>query len=183
MIEIRPANASDFDAILTLQSVNQFARLSDFERAHGFLSAEFSREQLRQMSEDLGIDAAFDEGALAGYLCAFPCAGQLRPPVIQCMIAAFSECRFAGRALDQHTCYIYGPVCIAASHRGKGILAQLFAAQRARLDSTYPTGAAFIAHRNPRSLHAHVQKLGMAQAGTFNFNGNAYHIVAFSTRS
>lgn len=181
-IRIRPAGAADFAALDALQRDNLHGALTPAQRADGFLSAAFSHEQWRRMSDDLGIDAAFDDGELVAYLCAFRCADRPRPAVIEAMLDAFTQTRFDGRALEQDDCYLYGPVCIARAHRGGTLLAQLFAAQRARLAPAFARGAAFIAESNPRSLRAHTHKLGMRIAGGFRCNGNGYHIVAFHTR-
>lgn len=182
MIVIRLAGTGDFDAIDALQREYLHDHLTPAQRADGFLSAAFTREQLLRMSTDLGIDAAIDDGRLVAYLCAFRTTDQPRPPVIEAMLAALPATRFDDHVLHMDRCYIYGPVCIARSHRGAGLLARLFAAQRGRLSSTFAEGAAFIAQSNARSLSAHTHKLGMQRVGEFQCHGNGYHIVAFHTR-
>lgn len=181
-IHVRPADGADLDAVLALQAENFVGRMSPEAKRDGFLSAEFTRMQFEQMRAGLGIDAAFDDNRLVGYLCASRCTDTPRPPISKAMIDAFARCRYDGAPLDERTCYLYGPVCIAPSHRGGDILHRLFTAQRMRMAAHFSTGAAFIAHDNPRSLRAHTAKLGMTQAGTFEWSGNVYHVVAFSTR-
>ena len=55
----------------------------------------------------------------------------------------------------------YGPVCLDAAWRGKGVLKRLYAAVKAHTSHDYDVGALFIDDDNPHSLAAHVQGLGM----------------------
>lgn len=183
MILVRDAGPEHFDAIAALQARNLATHLMPEQRVDGFLSAAFSHAQLLHMSTDLGIDVAFDGACLAGYLCAFRCADQPRPPVIEAMLAAFAQCRFDGQPLDPAQCYIYGPVCIEREYRGGTLLRKLFDAQRHRLADRYAVGAAFIADANPRSFDAHTRKLGMVRVGSFRQGDADFHIVAFHTRT
>lgn len=182
MITVRRAGPEDLEAINALQAQNLLSNLSVVQRADGFLSAAFSAAQLLHMTEDLGIDVAYEGAQMAGYLCAFRCDDRPLPPIIETMLAAYPDTCFDGRPLAVTSHYLYGPVCIARPHRGGTVLWRLFEAQRLRLLPHFSTGAAFIAEGNPRSLRAHTHKLGMRQAGTFQHNDARHHIVAFHTQ-
>ena len=54
----RRAMPQDYPAILRLQSENFIANLSKAGRKEGFLSAEFSLEQVASIAEDLGTTIA-----------------------------------------------------------------------------------------------------------------------------
>lgn len=179
-MRVTAAGDADLDAILVMQHKYQFSQLNDEQRANGFLSAAFSRQQLQHMSADLGIDIARVNGALAGYLCAFRCSDLPRPPIIESMLDAFADCPFGGRTLDTNRTYIYGPVCIDTAYRGVGIIEALSQSQRQRLARQFDYGAAFVAQDNPRSLRAHTVKLGMVDVGPFQHLGQRYRIVAFN---
>src|SRR5262249_40136564 len=55
----RRAQPPDYPAILRLQSANFIANLSEEERKEGFLSAEFSPEQVSRLAEDPRHDARY----------------------------------------------------------------------------------------------------------------------------
>ena len=73
--------------------------------------------------------------------------------------------------------YIYGPICIAESERGRGLAAELFAAQRVQLGGR--ECVTFIRHDNARSLRAHA-KMGMREVAEFTHGDNVLVVVAYT---
>ncbi len=86
---------------------------------------------------------------------------------------------FLGRPLDQWRRFVYGPVCVARDARGSGVLQALFAGLLDEVAGRYDVGAAFADAANPRSLQAHVRKLGMQVLRGFEFEDRSYHLLAF----
>jgi predicted GNAT superfamily acetyltransferase len=178
-MEIRRARPEDYADILALQSANFIANLSAEERREGFLSAQFTAEQTAQIAEDLGTMVAVTNRQVAGFLCAFRNEYETGSPVIAEMLAAYDRLRFEARSLRSFHSYIYGPVCIAREHRGRGLLRALYEAQKRDLAGRFNIGVAFVARNNPHSLKAHVGGLGMIEAGDFTVAGNSYAALAF----
>jgi hypothetical protein len=175
----RRALVSDYPAILRLQSANYIGNLSIEERHQGFLSAEFSRQQVAEMAEDLGTMLALVEGEVAGFLCAFRKEFNHGSPVIDEMLRSYDRVAFGGRPLAMFSSYIYGPVCIARAYRGQGLLPGLFEAQKEDLAGQFEVGVAFVSRDNPHSLRAHVSGLGMTEVGEFQLKGNSYVTLVF----
>jgi predicted GNAT superfamily acetyltransferase len=173
----RLATASDWGAILQLQSANYIANLSD--RKDGFLSAEFTAGQIAEMAGDLGITVAVYSAEIAGYLCAFRKEFNHESPVLAKMLQAYDGTYFNGRPLSSYTSYIYGPVCVGREYRGRGLLRGLYEAQKKELAGRFEVGVAFVARHNPHSLQAHVAGLGMSEVGEFAANDASYVILAF----
>lgn len=92
------------------------------------------------------------------------------PPVVQAMLAAWPGGEDA---------YTYGPVCIAGSERGQGLLAGLYAA----LQQHYPGREAilFIRRDNAASLRAH-ERLGMHEVAGFALDGVDYAVFSDRVR-
>jgi hypothetical protein len=178
-VEYRRARATDYPHILKLQSANYIANLSPEERREGFLSAQFTPLQTAQIAEDLGTMIALVDDVVAGFLCAFRNEFETGSPVIAKMLASYDRLSFEGRPLRRYRSYIYGPVCIARQYRRRGLLRGLYEAQRADLTGKFEVGVAFVAHNNPHSRQAHVQGLGMSEAGDFEVNGYLYAALAF----
>ena len=57
----------------------------------------------------------------------------------------------------------------------------MFFASLAHMRDRFPIMATFINQINHRSYAAHTRKARMTQAGTFQFNGNDYYLMACST--
>ncbi len=179
-VEFRRARPQDFSAILEIQSANHVANLSLEERAEGFLSAEFTAEQVAAMAADLGIMVACDfKESVLGYLCAFRCGFNHQSAVVGKMLEGFASAQFAGRPLDSYETFIYGPVCIARAHRGRGLLRGLYEALQREVAGQFEVGVAFVARNNRHSLRAHVAGLSMTEVGEFEVNGNPYVTLAF----
>lgn len=182
-MELRRAKREDIPAILDVQAANFIGNLEDAERREGFLSVKFTRRQLDEMVNHVGIIVAADEGRLAGYLCASPCEFNRPFPLLAAMMQQFDAIDYRGRSLVASRVFIYGPVCIGRSYRGQGLLRGLYETLQEEVVGQYDIGVAFVADDNPHSLRAHVDGLGMAHVGEFAFSGKQYHILAFDVRS
>ncbi|HVB56171.1 MAG TPA: GNAT family N-acetyltransferase [Candidatus Acidoferrales bacterium] len=73
--------------------------------------------------------------------------------------------------------YVYGPVCVAAGERGRGIAAAMFAELRRLLP--HREGILFIKTNNHPSLRAH-RKMGMRPVGEFTHDGVDLAIFSYT---
>ncbi|HWP58026.1 MAG TPA: hypothetical protein VNL14_09080 [Candidatus Acidoferrales bacterium] len=178
-MQFRRAEPRDFPAILALQSANYVGNLSASERAEGFLSAEFTPEQIAALASDIGIVVATESDSVLGYLCAFRPGFDHGSPVLAKMLETFPSTRFEGRPLSEYKTFVYGPVCIDRPYRGRGLLRGLYETLKRRVAGRFEVGVAFVARDNPRSLQAHVAGLGMAEVGEFDVKGHVYATLAF----
>jgi hypothetical protein len=178
-IEIGRATSEDLPGILSLQEANHIARLSAEECRGGFLSARFSMAQFAAFASDLGIVVAREKERIIGFMCASRHDFDSGSPIVESMLAGLEGLSLGGRELSRDRICIYGPVCIAADQRGRGVLRRLFHALKAELAGKCANGAAFIARNNPHSFDAHVHGLGMVKIGSFAHGGKMYDIVAF----
>ena len=181
-VEFRRAQPQDFSAILRLQSDNYIGNLPVEGRKEGFLSAEFTPDQVAEMADDIGIIVASESRSVLGYLCGFRCGFNHRSPVIAKMLEAFDRVHFQGKPLASYKTFIYGPACIDRAHRGRGLLRGLYEALKKEAAGQFEVGVAFVARNNPYSLQAHVAGLGMAEVGAFEVKDNVYVILAFNVR-
>jgi uncharacterized protein (DUF924 family) len=181
-VEFRRATLQDVPAILRIQSANYVANVPAEERGDGFLSAEFTAQQVTEMASDLGIVVASDSESVLGYLCGFRCDFDHRSPVLGKMLETFDSVQFEGKALSSYKIFIYGPVCIDRAHRRRGLLRGLYEALRREVAGKFEVGVAFVARNNPHSLQAHVAGLGMAAVGEFEVKDNVYVTLAFKVK-
>jgi len=178
-MRIRLAIVADILPMLSIQTANLYPNLTEEERRGGFLSAAFTAEHFAQMVREVAVIVADDTGEVCAYLCAGSLAFHRQFPLLATMIDRFRRVGFLGRPLAAQRTFIYGPVCVARSHRGRGLLRGLYDALRREVAGGYDAGVAFVAKDNRRSLAAHADGLGMTIAGDFAFNGKQYWILAF----
>ena len=179
-IVYRRARHEDYSGILRLQTANYIANLSPQERAEGFLSAEFTPEQIAAIAEDLGIIVALEGENIAGYLCAFRNEFNHGSPVLAKMFESYERLQFEEKPLSSYKTYVYGPVCIGRDYRKRGLLRGLYEAQKKDLAGRFEIGVAFVSRDNPNSLQAHIAGLRMKKLGDFQAKGNTYTVLAFS---
>lgn len=179
---IRQARPSDYPAILQLQGENVPEALDERQKRQGFIVSRMNEAQLAAINRGIGIVVAEQEGRLAGFVCLMPADVQPRPPVVDAMLATLATQSFAGRALSEQRVFLYGPVCLDAAWRGKGVLKRLYEAVKAHTRHDYDVGALFIDDNNPHSLAAHVQGLGMTALTPFHCGQKGYQLVVFATR-
>jgi predicted GNAT superfamily acetyltransferase len=158
--EISLATDDDIAEILALQEEN-------LPHRGGMLSVRLPAQWFDVALGDMPVVVARKGGALVGYLVASSIASQGHLAVIQGMLRAYAAPPDA---------YIYGPVCVAAQERGRGVPAALFAAQRAQ---TGPRPCfTFIRADNTVSLRAHA-KLGLCEVARFTHNDAEMVVVAY----
>ena len=179
-MEIKRATPADYAGILELQAANYRGNLTAKEREGGFLSAEFTPSQIAAMADGLGIMIARDGSRIAGYLCAHRADLAPLPPVVEAMLRCCRTVACGERALADARLFVYGPVCIDRTYRGRGLLRRLYGALAAEVTGTFEFGVTLVAQDNPRSLRVHVDGLGMKDVAQFEHGSERYHLLAFS---
>ncbi|MEJ2696727.1 MAG: GNAT family N-acetyltransferase [Candidatus Sulfobium sp.] len=179
LIQYRRAIHADFGGILRLQHRNLLTTLEGEDPSQGFLSIEFTEEELQKINSDPGIFVALRDGEVIGYLMAETAEFAVRSPLIAHMLNSLGDVVFEDVPLSSYRLFVYGPVCIDRRHRGQGVLEGLFDSMLRVLKERYEVGVAFVSVLNSRSLNAHQDKLGMRVVDEFEFNGQKYKTLAF----
>lgn len=160
----RRATADDAEAVGKLLAANSPAM-------GGSLTGDWSPQIVaRWLSRGGTIIVAHDGPTLLGALLADEKA-HATGSVVRRMIEIYPGADMA---------YVYGPVCIAESGRGKGVLGALYRAARRIFANR--EAILFIRADNARSLRAH-EKLGMQVVGEFDADNVHYLVLSDSTAS
>jgi len=148
--------------------------------SQGFLSIEFTREQLHKINSELGIFVALQDKGVIGYLMAESVEVAVESPLIAHLLKRLNGFVFDDVPLSSCHLFVYGPVCIDKQHRGQSVLEELFNVMLQTLQGQYDVGIAFVSALNPRSFNAHKNKLGMQMVDEFEFNGQKYWPLIFA---
>ncbi|HKV55655.1 MAG TPA: hypothetical protein VJN94_13560 [Candidatus Binataceae bacterium] len=181
-MEYRAARPEDYDAMVLLANANYIENLTPEQRRDGFLSVRFVRDDFVRMAGEVGIAAAFEDGALAGFLCAETIDKAGMPPVLARTAQCFRDSHFQGKPGHEWKSFLAGPLCIAEAFRGQGVRHGLHKALLAMVQGNYEVGVSFIAFENSRSYHgatAHEGHGGLDEVASFELNGQHYHVLAF----
>lgn len=161
-IVIKVAIAADLKGILKLQAENQTSQ-------GGSLSAELKPEQVEEMMSDMPqIVAVADEEVVGFLLTTSQVVSQKRNiPIVDAMFRSY---------IGGVDAYVYGPVCVSRTQRGKG-LAQLMFKELLRQEPNRE-GILFIKSDNEASLRAH-EKMGISKVSSFVFNQANFEVFAY----
>lgn len=150
---------SDLDGIVALQAANQPER-------GGTLSACLPPARIAEMMREMPLIVARRDGRVAGYLMSSTREMNADVPVINAMLAAYPGTADA---------YVYGPICVEAEARGKGLAQAMFSELRRLIPAR--EGILFIRRDNPASLRAH-EKMGMREVAGFVFGESEFAVLS-----
>ncbi|RME91770.1 MAG: GNAT family N-acetyltransferase [Bacteroidetes bacterium] len=164
MIIYRTArSAQDMEQIIELQRLNLAATVGEEEaRAQGFVTLVHDVALLTDMNREYGHSVAIDAGQLVGYALMMPRSFGSRIPALTAMLDQLAILPWQGRRLSTMRYFIMGQVCVAKSHRGRGVFAGLYQHLCSRLAADFEVVVTEIASHNTRSCRAHA-KLGFIE--------------------
>jgi predicted GNAT superfamily acetyltransferase len=163
-VDISRATEIDLDGIMELQTANQPER-------GGTLSASLPRSRIAEMMRAMPLIVARRSGRITGFLMTSAREMNADVPIIRAMLAAYPGAADA---------YVYGPICVSAEERGKGLAQAMFAELQRLLPGR--EGILFIRRDNPASLRAH-EKMGMHEVADFVFSGTSYVALSYIGRA
>lgn len=176
-VVIGPVDSDDDLAqILALQRDNREASVSPSEaRSQGFVTVVHTLDVLRSMHAFApSIVARAERDVVVGY--ALTMTVECRPllPVLDPLFALIGE-------LGIERCYVMGQVCVARSHRGRGLFDALYAEHRARFSQRFDVLVTEVATRNTRSLRAH-ERVGFREIKRYRDDTDEWSTIAWRWR-
>ena len=159
--DIALATPEDIPGMLALQEANLLDK-------GGSLSVRLTEDWCRDAILEKSIVVARCNSRIVGYVMGTALPANAHIAIIQAMLHAFPA---------PPGCYLYGPICVAKSERGKGLARALFEELRSRIPGR--PAVLFVRADNPSSLQAH-RKMGMRELGTFDNEGVRYMALTYS---
>jgi len=184
MMELKIAELSDIEATLTLHYKYQVDSIAEEDKADGFVTTPFTKEQLTELiTAENGLFIAKDGDMVLAYVMAASWGFWSAWPMFAHMITGLPNLTYAGQSLSTENSYQYGPICVDKCVRGSGMVEQIFEFSKQAMAERYPIMVTFINKNNPRSYAAHTRKLGMELIQEFEYNDNHYYELVCSTGS
>ena len=170
----------DLAQIMKIQSDNLREHLTPSLQKDGYLSIAFSEAEFRAFNLNLGVVVARARRAVIGYSCISDVEFNKQFPILDQIVANIPAYSIPGTNAkpSEGSSYFHGPVCIARSHRGKGVIEELFSKEREiATQKGYAHCFSFISCENTRSLKAHA-KLSFQKVGSVSYKNKEYMVVA-----
>ncbi|MEW2920392.1 GNAT family N-acetyltransferase [Muricauda sp. ANG21] len=173
MIYYKQASSDqELEQILSLQQKNLIKSLSHEEQEkEGFVTVEHSLEILKAMNDECGHIIAVENGDVVGYaLCMHPIFGDS----IEVLRPMFAE---INKVMPEKNNYmVMGQICVAKSHRGKGIFRNLYLTMKNRLPEGFDAIITEVDEKNKRSLAAHAA-VGFKTLKVYKSGGKKWHLI------
>jgi predicted N-acetyltransferase YhbS len=179
MIQIKRVDRDEeIVGIKDLQMRNHKSILSKEEMAsQGFVTAEYSIDFLKRMNEaEPSVIAVDSIGKVVGYAIASPKSIQGQHSFLDELFAAADELQIAGNAVQALNYILVGQLCVAKSHRGQGLVTEMYNFFRKDLSPFYDCVITDVDLENPRSLKAHLNA-GYQILATKTYGGLSWNVV------
>jgi ribosomal protein S18 acetylase RimI-like enzyme len=183
MIIKRVSDKTEIRSIKALQTSNLKSNLTEAEiLQEGFVTASYSLELLEQMHRIEPAIIAKDGDAVVGYALAVTKALYGQHGLLDDLFAQIDAHHYKGQALANVNYVVVGQLCVAKTHRGRGLVQKLYGFFREALSTKYPYLITDVDEKNPRSVKAHI-KTGFEIIGTLHYGGSNWHIVLWDWNS
>ncbi|MGD8566944.1 MAG: GNAT family N-acetyltransferase [Gammaproteobacteria bacterium] len=158
--QIDQATEADLEGIMELQAANQAEN-------GGSLSANLPRSRIVTMMNNTPLIVARRNTQVVAFLMTSTRTMNTDVPIIRAMLDAYPGTDDA---------YVYGPICVDAKERGKGLARAMFA----KLRDMQPgrEGILFVRRDNMASLRSH-EKMGMHEVANFEFRGVNHAVLNY----
>jgi len=167
--------------ILELQAANLPGALApDVIVSQGFVTVKHDAAVLERMNDAAPSVIAIAQGRVVGY--ALVMLREFAPdvPVLQPLFARLDGLAWQARPLrDNPRWFVMGQICVAASHRGQGLVDGLYATMKENYRDRYDFTVTEIAERNTRSRRVH-ERVGFRTFHTYpdDTTGEIWHVCA-----
>lgn len=184
MTEIRTAYSDeDLLGILKLQQENLPVAISAEEAlSEGFVTVVHDFQLLKKMNDLSPHIIAVDGNSVVGYCLSMLSVFRNEIPVLVPMFDLFDQLTWRGQSIKTTPYIVMGQVCIAKSHRGRGIFDQLYKAFKKQHQREFEVALTEISERNQRSWRAHL-KAGFELLHKYQAeNGEKWLVVGLNLR-
>ena len=173
---------TELEGIKSLQEENLSSNISNEEAAsQGFLMASYTLDFLKLMHEASPSIIAVDGEKVVGYALVTTKEMGQHHDLLADLINTIDTLNYHDRPLKNLNYIVVGQLCVAKSHRGIGLVQQLYTYFKDQLSSQFEYCITDIAKANSRSLKAH-QKTGFIIIDTLSYGGIGWDIVLWDWR-
>lgn len=172
------ATRADLPRILELQRANVETNARDAV-GQGFVTVVHTLGVLERMHALAPSVIVRDStGEVAGYALVMlqECAPLV--PVLATMFANLQTLTFHGRPLNEMRWYVMGQVCVAESHRGRGVFDALYRGHSELYGPRFELVVTEVATRNTRSMRAHA-RVGFETIDTYRDDVDEWAVIAW----
>lgn len=179
----RVSNFEEIEGIKKLQSANLKKNLSESEiEKEGFVTAEYTLDFLEFMNRIEPSIIAVETGQVVGYALVAPREVMGQHVLLDDLFSQIDSFSYRGKPLQTADYVLVGQLCVAKSHRGKGLVQKMYEYYRSALSEKYDYCLTDVQVSNPRSIKVHL-KSGFQILGNLSYGGSDWKIVIWDWTS
>ncbi len=165
--------------ILDLQKENHFENIPN--KNNGFVTVCHDLNLLKKMNKGAKQIIAVDNKKVVGYALVMLKEFKTFIPVLMPMFSTFHKVQYKNKMLSDYNYYVMGQICIANSHRRKGILKKLYAKHKEVYSSLFDICLTEVSSSNILSMKAHIS-VGFKTVFTFKDSTDEWNILLWDWR-
>lgn len=177
MLIKRVSKIEEIRGVKRLQSANLRENLSRKEiENEGFVTAEYTLEFLELMNRMEPSVIAVEGDEIVGYALVVTKALLGKHELLDDLFSQIDSFSFQGHCLKKRNYVVVGQLCVAKSHRGKGLSQKLYDFYKSQLSGQFEYCLTDVQISNPGSIKAHL-KSGFQVLGELRYGGADWKIV------
>lgn len=177
-INSRRMTDADIDQIIAIQNESLLGKAPEADLKDGFVQGDFTAADFKKFDDDVAVMVAEEGSKIVGYLCTSHLELHQGKELLKLIAERTESIVFDGKPLSKYQLVMTGPICISKTERGKGIFENLYQTFFDEDGRDFEVAMCFVDDANPRSLAAHINKLGMRVVDEFEFSGRNYNLLA-----
>jgi hypothetical protein len=172
----------ELDQIAHLSDLNLVTNISPETKAkQGFVTWSYPVDALKALHGIVPSVIAVDEGAVVGYALSLLRESSSAYPRMQGTLDHLASVQYEGKSLGGYRFYLMGQICVAESHRGKGVVELLYQFHRKQFSPQFEMLVTEISTSNHRSQKAH-ERVGFKVIDTYHDEADQWNVVLWDWR-
>lgn len=183
MVSLELSDAvTDLEQIIALQRLNHPTVVSsDTWATQGFVTMEYTVQQLQTMSGEYRHVVAKHKDAVVGYALIMLKDHRASFPFLESMFQDIEAGVYQGKPLQESRYFVMGQVCVAKEFRGTGLFKKLYHALREQMRSDFDYVLTEVSAKNGKSMRAH-QHLGFENIKPEETGSSEWKVIAWDWR-
>ncbi len=174
------SSKSELLQILEIQKENHYSNLPlENQHSNGFVTVKHNAELITKMNSKAAQIIATENNIVVGYALIMLKEFKNFIPALIPMFTLLDTVTYKDKVISSYNYYIMGQICIADSHKGKGIFKKLYAKHKEIYSTEYDLCVTEVSSKNIPSMKAHL-KVGFKIIHTYKHNNSEWNILIWN---
>ncbi len=166
--------------ILEIQKSNHYDNIPlETQNSNGFVTVKHNLELINKMNSKAKQIIATENNVVVGYALVMLKEFKNFIPALVPMFTLFNTVKYKKNTISSYNYYVMGQVCIADSHKGKGVFKKLYAKHKEAYSQEFDFCVTEVSSNNIPSMKAHL-KVGFKTVHTYKHINDEWNILIWN---